>query len=83
MTVPVTHSSKKFDVFLIVFIFSSGDCKFVAVTYRLFKLPKQLEPAGQVIYEGSVTECEDELVLDHHHTFKVHVFIRFCVTIWQ
>ena len=48
-----------------------GDAKYVAVTYRLFKLPEAKQSAMSVTYKGNVTANENELEFDHQNTFKV------------
>ena len=48
-----------------------GDCKFVSVTCRLFKLPETREAAKKVTYKGSVSKNEKELEFDYQNTFKV------------
>ena len=49
-----------------------GEAKFVSVTYRLFKLPKEASAeACEMIYEGDIRGCEDTFKFDHKYTFKV------------
>ncbi|XP_071947732.1 arsenite methyltransferase-like [Antedon mediterranea] len=47
-----------------------GDMKFISVTCRVFKLPAKKEEAGEVIYEGTVTDHPDSLNIDISSTFK-------------
>ena len=49
----------------------SGDAKYVAVTYRLFKLPEAKQSAMSVTYTGNITGNEKELEFDHQNSFKV------------
>ncbi|XP_029656086.1 arsenite methyltransferase isoform X1 [Octopus sinensis] len=47
-----------------------GDIQFVSVTYRLFKLPSDYpKTAGQAIYNGEITDHEDEFKFDHQLKF--------------
>ena len=50
----------------------AGDCRFVSVTFRLFKVPGSSRAGpGQVIYNGGIVGHERELVFDANFTFKV------------
>ena len=54
-----------------------GDTKYVAVTYRLFKMSATREKtAKQVTYKGHVKGNEKEIPFDHQNIFKV------CMIIW-
>ncbi|XP_064631599.1 arsenite methyltransferase-like [Lineus longissimus] len=44
--------------------------KYVSVTYRLVKLPLDLQPKCQVIYEGTIEGAEEEFFLDYATSFK-------------
>ena len=47
----------------------SGDAKFASVIYRLFKLPTNVDrSSSQVIYNGTVTESENDLKVGALHT---------------
>ena len=54
-----------------LFFLISGDAKFVATEYRLFKLPEKREGPKQVIYKGNIAGCENEFAFDHQTTFRV------------
>ncbi|KAM4703445.1 BLOC-1-related complex subunit 7 isoform 1-T1 [Rhinophrynus dorsalis] len=48
-----------------------GDYKFVSATFRLFKLPQNtVKRKCQVIYNGGITGCQNELEFDANFTFK-------------
>ncbi|XP_076457133.1 arsenite methyltransferase-like [Babylonia areolata] len=47
-----------------------GEARFVAVTYRLFKLPTTASPASTVTYNGGIKEYPDCFTLDHATAFK-------------
>uniref|UniRef100_A0A803K3X3 Arsenite methyltransferase n=2 Tax=Xenopus tropicalis TaxID=8364 RepID=A0A803K3X3_XENTR len=48
-----------------------SDYSFVSATYRLFKLPQgKAKEKWQVIYNGGITGCEEELQFDANFTFK-------------
>jgi len=47
-----------------------GDAKFTSTTYRLFKLPSELEKTSSVIYKGTLLNKEKEFDFDVSHTFK-------------
>ncbi|KAL3865074.1 hypothetical protein ACJMK2_006707 [Sinanodonta woodiana] len=49
-----------------------GDARFVSVTYRLFKLPNETQPARQVIYKGEITGFPDQLNFDHQNVFQAN-----------
>eukprot|EP00106_Octopus_bimaculoides_P017032 XP_014784474.1 PREDICTED: arsenite methyltransferase-like [Octopus bimaculoides] len=47
-----------------------GDIQFVSVTYRLFKLPPDYQKTpAQAIYNGEITDHENEFKFDHQLTF--------------
>nr|CAB3223321.1 arsenite methyltransferase-like [Phallusia mammillata] len=47
-----------------------GDARFASVVYRLFKTHKDSNrEITQVVYNGSITGCENEFKLDRHTTF--------------
>ena len=49
-----------------------GDAEFVSVTYRLFKLPKEVaSEACDMIYEGGIRGAEDTFKFDYKYTFNV------------
>jgi hypothetical protein len=43
--------------------FFTAGYRFVSATYRLVKLPLDLQPTCQVIYEGNIEGAEEELVI--------------------
>ena len=44
----------------------------MSVTYRLFKLPKEVtSEACEIIYEGDIRGAEDSLKFDYKYTFQV------------
>ncbi|XP_002736526.1 arsenite methyltransferase-like [Saccoglossus kowalevskii] len=48
-----------------------GDIKFVSATYRLFKIPADVNyEATQGIYDGTITACEKGFVFDAQNEFK-------------
>ncbi|XP_020797567.2 arsenite methyltransferase isoform X1 [Boleophthalmus pectinirostris] len=47
-----------------------GDFRFVAATYRLFKLPKGNSKPCRVIYNGGITGVENSFPFDCQYTFK-------------
>ncbi|KAK7091254.1 arsenite methyltransferase-like [Littorina saxatilis] len=49
--------------------------KFVSVTYRLFKLPKDLQPVSRATYLGGIESCEDKIEFDYATTFKKDVSV--------
>lgn len=52
----------------------SGDSRFIAVGYRLFKLPHGVKrEAAELTYKGGITGFEDELQV------SVNMLYRFCM----
>lgn len=49
-----------------------GDAKFVSTTYRLFKLPAELEKPAYAKYKGTLLNKEKEFVFDVNNTFKAN-----------
>ncbi|XP_070554578.1 arsenite methyltransferase-like isoform X2 [Ptychodera flava] len=47
-----------------------GEAKFVSATYRLFKIQDQKAEETQVMYNGTIVECNDKFVLDIHNAYK-------------
>lgn len=60
-----------------------GAAKFTSVTYRLFKLPGQLESLcedyGQAVrYKGTIPGSKHSYVLDDHHVFQAGKWYEVC-----